>query len=78
MSLGSLIGSFKRATTKFAGVTWQRNFFDHRLRRDESLEQKAEYIRENPERAGLVTQADEWPWLLDREKLEAMASGNQS
>ena len=67
------IGNFKRATTKFAGVTWQRNFFDHRLRRDESFVAKAEYIRENPVRAGLIGEADEWPWMVGRAVLEKMA-----
>jgi putative transposase len=72
-SLGDINSSFKRATTKFAGVSWQRNFFDHRLRRDEGLRQKAEYICENPVRAGLVNQANDWPWVLDRAALEKMA-----
>jgi putative transposase len=72
-SLSKLIGSFKRATSKFAGVKWQRNFFDHRLRSDESLEDKGAYIRDNPVRAGLVSCSTDWRYVLDRAKLDQIA-----
>jgi len=36
-SLSQLIRDYKRITAKMAGIGWQRNFFDHRLRHDESL-----------------------------------------
>ena len=39
---------------------WQRRFFDHVLRSDESYAQKWNYVRENPIRAGLVTVAEDW------------------
>ena len=39
---------------------WQRGFFDHVLRSEESYEQKWNYVRDNPVRAGLVTDADDW------------------
>ena len=35
------------------------------LRRDESLEQKALYIRRNPVVKGLCSTPEEWPWVLD-------------
>ena len=41
---------------------WQRRFFDHVLRSEESYAQKWEYVRDNPVRAGLVTDADDWPY----------------
>jgi REP element-mobilizing transposase RayT len=41
---------------------WQRRFFDHVLRSDESYAQKWNYVRDNPVRAGLVTNADDWPY----------------
>jgi hypothetical protein len=37
--------------------------FDHRLRRDESLDEKARYILANPVRAGLVKREEDWPWF---------------
>jgi REP element-mobilizing transposase RayT len=57
-----------RAWKKFGAthhhIAWQRDFFDHRLRRDESFDEKAAYIRMNPVRAGLVTTASDWPYVL--------------
>lgn len=41
---------------------WQRQFFDHVLRQDESYTEKWNYVVENPVRAGLVTEAKAWPW----------------
>ena len=76
-SMSKQMGNFKRATTKFAGVKWQRNFFDHRLRCDENLEQKAAYIRQNPVRAGLVENENDWPYLLDCTAIEDGGSVNR-
>jgi putative transposase len=39
---------------------WQEGFFDHLLRSNESMDQKWDYIRENPVRAGLVSACDQW------------------
>ena len=69
-SLSKIISDFKRATVKFADIRWQRNFFDHRLRHDESLEEKSAYIRNNPVRAGLVRGEEDWPYVLNREEIE--------
>lgn len=41
---------------------WQDGFFDHILRSSESYEEKWVYVRANPVRAGLVSQADDWPY----------------
>jgi hypothetical protein len=43
-------------------ISWQKSFFDHVLRSDESAAEKWEYVRQNPVRAGLVASADEWPY----------------
>ena len=69
-SLSEIIGNFKRATSRFGKVRWQRNLFDHRLRHHESFGEKAEYIRNNPVRAGLALNDDDWTFVLDREKLD--------
>ena len=37
-----------------SGPVWEEESFDHVLRSDESLEEKREYIRQNPVKAGLV------------------------
>jgi putative transposase len=39
---------------------WQRDFWDTRLRRGENYAEKWIYVRENPIRAGLVKQVDDW------------------
>jgi REP-associated tyrosine transposase len=41
---------------------WQRSFYDHALRRDESLEAVAHYIWENPVRKGFVAVATDYAW----------------
>jgi len=50
---------------------WHEGFFDHILRSDESMAQEWEYIKENPVRAGLVTDSSDWSYqgeivLIDR------------
>ena|SRR2546426_2647001 len=67
-SLVDFIGEFKKKTSDLARGThgirqlWQRSFFDHRLRSQESETDQSEYIRLNPVRAGLVVHPDDWPW----------------
>jgi putative transposase len=41
---------------------WQRGFFDHVVRSEESYGPKWEYVHDNPLRAGLVTSVDDWPY----------------
>ena len=63
--MAAAIRDWKRFTSTKAGVAWQRGFFDHRIRNDESWEQKAEYIRQNPARHGLVARAADWAWRFE-------------
>jgi putative transposase len=41
---------------------WQRSFYDHALRTEESLETVALYIWQNPVRAGIVEHASCYAW----------------
>ena len=76
LELGRWVGMLKQTLAKQiapAGTLpiWQRGFFDHLLRSDESYAQKWNYVRENPVRAGLVKKPDDWPYsgeivLIDR------------
>ena len=59
--LNKVMTAWKRHTARQQGIIWQKGFFDHRLRTDESFEEKASYIRMNPVRSGLVIQPEEWP-----------------
>jgi REP element-mobilizing transposase RayT len=45
------------------GTVWLDESFDHVLRADESIESKEEYLRMNPVKAGLVAEAERYPWL---------------
>ncbi|HKP02500.1 MAG TPA: transposase [Chthoniobacterales bacterium] len=72
--LGRWMGILKQCLEKAAPATasptgrrlqkpfWQRRFFDHVLRSEESYSQKWNYVRDNPVRAGFVTDADDWPY----------------
>jgi putative transposase len=63
--LGTWVGGLKRivaaAVTGGRGI-WQRRFFDHVIRNGESYSEKWNYVRENPVRASLVANADDWPF----------------
>jgi putative transposase len=62
--MNAVISKWKEWTAKSLKVKWQRDFFEHRLRRDESCEEKTDYVRANPVRAGLVADADQWPHVF--------------
>jgi REP element-mobilizing transposase RayT len=52
-------------TLRFDGIAaphWQKDFFDHVLRSQESYQEKWDYVRENPVRAGLVKRWQDWPF----------------
>ena len=63
VQLSNLIRDFKRITARLAKIRWQTNFFDHRLRQEESLTAKGAYIRANPVRTGLVGSEEEWTYV---------------
>ncbi|MBU4317703.1 MAG: transposase [Proteobacteria bacterium] len=57
--LPNVIGSFKSAVSKeirkkdFPGFQWQKSYYDHVIRNDESLMKIREYIQNNPKKWGL-------------------------
>jgi putative transposase len=55
---------WKRWTARQLGIVWQRDFFEHRLRSNESKREKADYILMNPVRRGLVDEPQKWPFIL--------------
>ena len=81
LSLGSLyekrlhdwIIAFKRYTARVAKnkfkiqQLWQRDFYEHIIRREDSLIQKAEYIVNNPVREGIVEEWDDYlhSWITN-------------
>ena len=61
----AVVSAWKRYLATKHGIVWQQGFFEHRLRRNESADEKADYIRQNPIRAGLVSEEVAWPFLLE-------------
>ena len=65
--LSEILGGIKGASghtinkhLKRRGTVWQDESFDHILRREEKLEEKVEYVRQNPVRKGLVKAPEEY------------------
>jgi len=55
------------------GQVWQRESFDRALRREEKIQEKVDYIIQNPVRAGLVNSASKYPWIWVAKSLGARA-----
>ena len=58
-----VVAKWKEYVAKKIGISWQRDFFDHRIRDVNSLEEKEAYILNNPVRKGLVENSEEWPYV---------------
>jgi putative transposase len=59
----STVRNWKKFLAVRQAVDWQRDFFDHRLRNDQELQEEVSYIRMNPVRQGLCERAEDWPWV---------------
>ncbi|HEY0794048.1 MAG TPA: hypothetical protein VGD78_23505 [Chthoniobacterales bacterium] len=72
----SAVRRWKRYLARTHALTFQRGFFDHRIRSAESYHEKAHYILQNPVRAGLVQSWEDWPYVFRRASDEgAQGSG---
>jgi REP element-mobilizing transposase RayT len=58
-----IVRKWKEWTAKTIGIKWQRDFFEHRLRQEESRREKADYILQNPVRKKLVANVGDWPFI---------------
>jgi len=64
--LKAIKGASARGVNKLlrsSGPVWQEESFDHVARSEERLDQKIEYIRQNPVRRGLAKMPEEYSWL---------------
>jgi REP element-mobilizing transposase RayT len=64
LAIGRVVARLKaetHATLGKADFSWQRDFFEHRLRSEESAEDYARYLFLNPYRARLLPPASTWP-----------------
>jgi putative transposase len=62
---------FKQATGHRHPGLWQRSYYDHILRSEETLEGMARYIWTNPVRAGMVENVMAYPYSGPREAMAA-------
>ncbi len=62
--MNKVVTAWKRYAATHHGINWQRGFFEHRLRAEESIEEKAGYIMQNPVRAGLAADGSSWPHVF--------------
>ncbi len=76
-TLSQAIGLWRQYLSRNHKIVWQHNFFEHRLRNEENIEQKADYILQNPVRAGLIERAQDWPyfWMPESQPTAARDSG---
>jgi REP element-mobilizing transposase RayT len=68
-SLEIFVGKWKEWTAKrlirelnCARPVWQLEFSDHLIRSERSCAEKWNYVYQNPVRAGLVAQPEDWPY----------------
>lgn len=60
--LSKNVGDWKRWLAKTSGIHWQKGFFDHRIRDQIAALEKSHYILQNPVRASLVSNPEDWPY----------------
>ncbi|MCP4269084.1 MAG: hypothetical protein GY777_26505 [Candidatus Brocadiaceae bacterium] len=74
-TLQNWVSAYKRYTSRITNQLfeikplWQKNFYDHIVRKEESLLKIAEYIVYNPVRKGIVTEWEEYPYSRIMEPL---------
>ncbi|MCL2339069.1 MAG: hypothetical protein FWC51_03915 [Proteobacteria bacterium] len=74
VSMIKTIRQWKRFISRETGIEWQSDFFDHRIRNDESLSEKMLYIANNPVRKGLVGNYMDWKyqWMYGMKELSEL------
>jgi len=68
VNLIKFIQCFKQDTgynfkKKYGTNLWQKSYYDHILRKEESVVEKVRYILNNPVRKGMVSEFKEYPFL---------------
>jgi len=84
-ALEKLMHSFKNYTArqinnlrKRKGIVWQDGYYDHCIRKDESLRDIILYCYHNPVRKGLVKKASDYPYWRCKYRLEQFGPGTPS
>jgi len=66
LTIGQIIGRLKaktRPALSLSGLSWQGNFYEHRLRPDDSIEDVLHYLFLNPYRARLLAADKAYPYF---------------
>jgi len=63
VDIKKIVLNWKRFVANKCKIKWQRDFFEHRIRQEKALVEKAEYILNNPVRAGLIKEKNEWSYV---------------
>ena len=63
VSVRDAVSAWKEYVARLTGVDWHHDFFDHRLRGRESVEEKTHDVRMNPVRRGLCARPEDWPYV---------------
>ncbi len=56
-----------------SGSVWQTEYFDTVIRRSDMLDEKMDYIRQNPVRAGLISRVEDYEWIWESPRPRAAA-----
>ncbi len=73
--MARVVSKWKEWTANNIGIEWQKNYFEHRLRSDESRVEKANYILNNPVRKGLVSRFEDWGFIYFAEGVRPKSFG---
>ena len=66
LTLGQIVGRLKAKTNpalRLRGISWQGNYYEHRMRPNDPIEDVIRYLYLNPYRAGLIELHDTYPWF---------------
>lgn len=66
LTLGQVIGRLKaktRPALQASGLAWQGNYYEHRMRPDDPVEDVIRYIYLNPYHAHLIRLDEAYPWF---------------
>jgi len=63
--LKTTVTNWKKYLARVHHISWQRDFFDHRLRDHHEEQEKRSYILMTRCARGLCERAEDWPWIYE-------------
>ena len=84
VSLSTILHSWRTFTAHEAnkilgrtGQFWMHEYFDRYIRDARHFESTVNYIRNNPVKAGLVSEPEQWPWVGDSTQVSHLRNAGQ-